>query len=166
MLGINVFPGTSLPSVQFYAVPFLCESNAAGDLVLSSFVILHNPESGPVTIYRRGVLVGLEGEPLPDDVVWSDQILTPDQAVRLDCDAFARILTDDPSATFDNQFPPGTRVDGFLTIGIEAGTEVPRIDASIQYLQPDGSFTIDPIVPTLVDVDAWPPGVSGGTGPN
>lgn len=157
LLGISLFPEIIIPSVQFSTVPFLCESNAAGELVQSSYVILHNPEAGRVTIYRRGVLVGLESDPLPEAVVWSEQILEPDQAVRLDCDSFARILTDDPTATFNNQFDPGSRVDGFLTIGIEAGGEVPRLDASVQYQQPDGSFTIAPIEPVLVVVDAWPP---------
>lgn len=156
LVGISLVP-SPLPTVQFYTVPFLCESNAAGELVQTSFVILHNPEAGPVTVYRRGVFVGLETDPLPDGVVWNDEILTPDQAVRLDCDAFTRIVSNDPSATFASEFGPGARVDGFLTVGIEAGGEVPRLDASVQYSQPDGTFTISPIVPSLVTVDAWPP---------
>jgi hypothetical protein len=166
LLGINLIPESTITSVQFYTVPFLCESNAAGELVQSSFVIVHNPEADRVTIYRRAVLVGLETDPLPEDVVWSEQILTPDQAVRLDCDAFARILTDDANATFNSEFPPGSRVDGFLTLGIEAGGEVARLDTSVQYMQPDGSFTIAPIVPSLVVVEAWPPSTTISPIPN
>ncbi len=157
LLGINLIPEDTTTTVQYYTAPFLCESDVAGELVQSSFVIVHNPEADEVTIYRRAVLVGLETDPLPDGVVWDEQEFAPDQAVRLDCDAFVRILTDDANATFNSEFAPGSRLDGFLTFAIEAGGEVARLDASVQYMQPDESFTIAPIVPSLVTVESWPP---------
>lgn len=157
LLGIDWIPEDPTTTVQFYTVPFLCELNDAGELAKSSDVILHNPEANEMTVYRRGVLIVDETAPEPDGVVWNELELAEDQAVRLDCDAFVRILTDDPSATFGGEFPPGTHLDGFLTIGVEAGTEFPRLDASVQYSQLDGSFTITPIEPVLVTVDAWPP---------
>lgn len=157
LLGIELFPEPTVATAQFYTVPYICESDAAGELVISTAMILHNPEADPVEIFRRGVLVVLETDPLPDGVVWIAQELAPDQAVRLDCDSFARILLDDPTATFESSFAPGTHVDGFLTIGVEAFTEVPRLDTSIQYTYADGTFDLAPVVPTLVTVDRWPP---------
>lgn len=143
--------------VQFYTIPFLCESNEAGELVLANSIVLHNPEAGSVTIYRRGVLVVSESDPPPDTVSWSAQVLASDQAVRLDCDTFARLVSGDGSTTFNEQFEAGSRVDGFFTIGVEANSDAERLDAFLQTFQADGASSSTALVPELVLVDAWPP---------
>ncbi len=143
--------------VQFYTIPFLCESNEAGDLVQASSIVLHNPEAGSVTIYRRAVLVISESDPPPDAVSWSAQVLVSDEAVRLDCDTFARLVSGDGSTTFNEQFAAGSRVDGFFTIGVEANSDAERLDAFLQTFQADGASSTTALAPELVLVDAWPP---------
>lgn len=157
LLGIDWIPEDTTVSVQFYTTPFLCESDETGEITKSTNVIVHNPEANSLTIYRRGVLVNNEGDPLPDGVSWVALQLAADEAVRLDCDAFVRVLTGDPTATFASEFGPSAHVDGFLTIGVQAGGEFPRIDASVQFTQPDGGFTVGLIEAIPVVADSWPP---------
>lgn len=147
--------------VQFYSVPFVCETNEAGEIVVATSLILYNLESGQADVYRRATLVVLETDPPPPEVAWDEEVIEPGVAVRLDCDSFARILTDDPNATFASEFEPGESVDGFLTVGVASDSDIPRLDALIQqqvFNETGGSSTsAAQVLPTSVSVTGWPP---------
>ena len=155
LLGIELFPEPEVHSAQFYTVTFFCDSDENGDLVRATRVILHNSEGGPVTVFGRVAGVGMDSNTIEPS--WSQQVLDGGRSARLDCDAFARMLTGNPTTSFKNEFEAGTRVQGVLTLGIESGSDVPILDAAAQYDEPDGSLRIEPLVPSLIVVRSWPP---------
>lgn len=115
-----------------YAAKFVCMEplqagmyyyGAVAPLVKESTgVVIHNPNSFPVTLYKKAVRAPVENPFTVEQGVapgkWVTVTLQPDYAFRVDCDDIAKLLTNNPNATFIGTFGIGVEVEGMVVIGI------------------------------------------------
>ena len=115
-----------------YAAKFVCMEpiqpgayyyGAVAPLVKESTgVVIHNPNSFPVTLYKKAVRAPVENPFTVEQGVapgkWVTVTLQPDYAFRVDCDDIAKLLTNNPNATFIGTFGIGVEVEGMVVVGI------------------------------------------------
>jgi hypothetical protein len=122
------------PLIISYPAKFTClEPLQAGQIFFgvaaplvreTTTVELHNPQSYPVTAYAQAVRGRV---PAGTEIVpgaWSTVTIKAGQAVRLDCDGVARLLTGNPAATFYGTYGIGVLLEGYLVVGIGPQTVV------------------------------------------
>jgi hypothetical protein len=138
-----------------YAAKFVClEPLQAGQLMIGpeapilsqqTEVLIHNPQAFSVTFYKKAVRAPLEsvhnsGVVFPPGE-WHAENLKPDHALRVDCDEIAKLLTDDPTATFIGTYGIGVKVEGFVVVGVGprsvagAAKTAPELDVTAEYHQ-------------------------------
>ena len=115
-----------------YAAKFVCMKpiqpgsyyyGAVAPLVEESTgVVIHNPNSFPVMLYKKAVRAPVENPFTTAQGVapgnWVTVTLQPDYAFRVDCDDIAKLLTNNPNATFIGTFGIGVEVEGMVVIAI------------------------------------------------
>jgi hypothetical protein len=133
------------PMVLQYAAKFVCMEpiqpgayhfGAVAPLVKESTgVVIHNPNSFPVTFYKKAVRAPVENPNTIEQGVapgkWVTVTLKPDYAFRIDCDDIAKLLTGSPTATFIGTFGIGNEVEGMVVVAI--GPQVNAAGAVARY---------------------------------
>jgi hypothetical protein len=116
------------PLIISYPAKFTClEPLQAGQIFFgvaaplvreTTTVELHNPQSYPVTAYAQAVRgrVPAGSEIVP--AAWSTVTIKAGQAVRLDCNEVAKLLTGNPTATFYGTYGIGVLMEGYVLVGI------------------------------------------------
>jgi hypothetical protein len=109
-------------------------------------VVIHNPNSFGVTLYKKAVRAPVEN---PNTIAqgvapgkWVTVTLEPDYAFHIDCDDIAKLLTNNPAATFIGTFGVGVEVEGMVVVAIgpqinAAGTPVRYgpLDVTAEYVR-------------------------------
>jgi hypothetical protein len=116
------------PLILQYAAKFVCMEplqpgayyyGPAAPLVKESTgVVIHNPNSYPVRVYKKAVRASLEEDPPIAPGKWLSYTIGPDYAFRIDCDDIAKLLTNNPAATFIGTYGIGVEVEGMVVIAI------------------------------------------------
>jgi hypothetical protein len=98
-------------------------------------VVIHNPNSFPVTLYKKAVRAPVEN---PNTIAqgvapgkWVTVTLAPDYAFHVDCDDIAKLLTGNTAATFIGTFGIGVEVEGMVVIAI--GPQVNAAGTPLRY---------------------------------
>lgn len=88
----------------------------------STGVVIHNPNSFNVTLYKKAVRAPVENPNTTEQGEapgkWVTVTLKPDYAFRIDCDDIAKLLTGNPNATFLGTYGIGVEVEGMVVVGI------------------------------------------------
>ena len=101
----------------------------------STGVVIHNPNSFPVTLYKKAVRAPLEDPATTVQGVapgkWVTVTLQPDYAFRIDCDDITKLLTNNPNATFLGTYGIGVEVEGMVVVAI--GPQVNAAGTPLRY---------------------------------
>jgi len=133
------------PMILQYAAKFVCMEplqpgayyyGAAAPLVKEATgVVIHNPNSFSVTLYKKAVRAPVENPNTTAQGVapgkWVTATLAPDYAFRIDCDDIAKLLTGNPQATFIGTFGIGVEVEGYVVVAI--GPQVNAAGTPLRY---------------------------------
>src|SRR3972149_6920591 len=124
------------PLVFSYAAKFVCTEalqpgsywySAAPPIVQQKTdILVHNPNDYPITFYKKAVRAALEGSTPPPPGNWNTVQLQPDRAMYINCDDVARLLTNNPSATFIGTYGIGVTIEGFVVITVGPPTVAGR----------------------------------------
>ena len=110
----------------------------------STGVVIHNPNSFNVVLYKKAVRAPVENPATTAQGVapgkWVTVTLAPDYAFHIDCDDIAKLLTGNPAATFLGTYGIGVEVEGMVVVAIgpqtnAAGTPLRYgpLDVSAEY---------------------------------
>ncbi len=141
------------PLILQYAAKFVCMEplqpgaysyGVAAPLIKESTgILLHNPNTFTVTLYKKATLALAEELPPAQPGKWKPYTLGPDRAFRIDCDDIAKLLTGNPAATFIGTYGIGVEVEGYVVIAIGpqtvAGANLPLryspLDVTSEYVR-------------------------------
>ncbi len=144
----NASNAAAAPLILSYSAKFVCQEplqpgalyyGTVAPLVQEKTeVLIHNPQPNSITFYRKAVRARLESAAEIAPGNWAAVTLKPDQAIRLDCDDVAKLLTGNPAATFIGTYGIGVKVEGFLVIGVgpqtvSGRTTVASLDVTAEY---------------------------------
>lgn len=133
------------PMIMQYSAKFVClEPLPAGTHYYgavapltkeSTGVVIHNPNNFPVTLYKKAVRAPVENPQTVAQGVapgkWVTVTLAPDYAFHVDCDDIAKLLTNNPAATFIGTFGIGVEVEGMVVVAI--GPQVNAAGTPVRY---------------------------------
>jgi len=133
------------PMILQYSAKFVCMEpiqpgsyyyGAVAPLVKESTgVVIHNPNSFGVTLYKKAVRAPVENPNTTAQGVapgkWVTVTLAPDYAFHIDCDDIAKLLTNNPAATFIGTFGIGVEVEGFVVVAI--GPQINAAGTPLRY---------------------------------
>jgi hypothetical protein len=149
------------PLVLSYAAKFVCMEpiqpgtyyyGLVAPLVKETTgVLIHNPNSFPVKIYKKAVRAPVEEAPPVAPGAWLSYTIGPDFAFRIDCDDIAKLLTGNAAATFIGTYGIGVEVEGFVVIEVgpqtAAGSTLPLryspLDVTAEYARSSEVFKKD-----------------------
>jgi len=133
------------PMILQYSAKFVCMEpvppgayyyGAVAPLVKEATgVVIHNPNSFGVTLYKKAVRAPVENPNTTAQGVapgkWVTVTLAPDYAFHIDCDDIAKLLTNNPAATFAGTFGIGVEVEGMVVVAI--GPQVNAAGTPLRY---------------------------------
>lgn len=132
-------------SVHSYAAKFVClepiqsaQYNYMANMPLvheETSVTIHNPNASAVTFYKRAVKARLEDAPAVPSGNWVAVPLEDKEAIRIDCDDIAKLLTNNPNATFLGTYGIGVEVEGYVDIVVGPAGNAMELDVDAEYVR-------------------------------
>ena len=118
-------PAGADPLIVSYGVKFVClYPIQAGTLSISTApvveetteIAIHNPHNATVDVYKKAVEARFEQQPQAVPGGKLRVQLQADRSFRIDCDDIAKLLTNNPAATFIGTFGVGVKEEGYIVL--------------------------------------------------